>query len=97
MHAYIKLVPVKRHSAPNPGRGTFLGTLFGTFFVSQLYIRNQSHYSYMGEEIKMAYRVTTEQKKVLEARAKAEGYSKVAFYVRAVLFLSIVIFFQSLT
>jgi uncharacterized protein (DUF1778 family) len=44
----------------------------------------------MVKEIKMAYRVTLEQKKVLEARAKAEGYSKVAFYVRAILFRSIV-------
>lgn len=44
----------------------------------------------MVKEIKMAYRVTPEQKKVLEARAKAEGYSKVAFYVRAMLFRTII-------
>jgi len=33
----------------------------------------------------MAFRVTKEQKNVLEAKARAEGYTKVAFYIRAVL------------
>ncbi|MFH1770115.1 MAG: hypothetical protein ABH828_01010 [archaeon] len=34
----------------------------------------------------MGFRITKEQKNVLEAKARAEGYTKVAFYIRAVLF-----------
>lgn len=34
----------------------------------------------------MTFRLSEEQKKILEARAKAEGYSKVAVYVRAKIF-----------
>ena len=40
----------------------------------------------MVKELKMTFRLSKEQKKILEARAKAEGYSKVAFYVRAKIF-----------
>ena len=43
----------------------------------------------MVQYIKLALRVTPEQKQILEAKARALGYSKVAFYVRATLFRSI--------
>ena len=93
MLGYINLVQVKRHSDPFSGCGTFFGTFCGntnvtdfvTFFVSQLHIINGKHHDYVVQYIKMAFRVTKEQKNVLEAKARAEGYTKVAFYIRAVL------------
>lgn len=38
---------------------------------------------------KMALRVTLEQEKILQAKARSAGYTKIAFYIRAVLFRSI--------
>ena len=43
----------------------------------------------MKQEIRIVVRVTKEQKSLLEAKSKAEGYSKVAFYLRAKLFQSL--------
>ena len=38
---------------------------------------------------KLALRVTLEQEKILQAKARSAGYTKLAFYIRAVLFRSI--------
>ena len=43
----------------------------------------------MKQYIKLGIRITLEQKKILEAKAKSAGYSRVAFYVRSVLFRQI--------
>jgi len=40
----------------------------------------------MVKQLKVTFRLNEEQKKVLEAKARAEGYSKVAFYIRVKLF-----------
>lgn len=42
----------------------------------------------MANYIKLGIRVTEDQKKILEAKARSAGYTKVAFYVRAMLFKS---------
>ena len=42
----------------------------------------------MANYIKLGIRVTPEQKKILEAKARSAGYTKIAFYVRAILFKS---------
>jgi len=43
----------------------------------------------MGQYIRLGIRITPKQKKILEAKAKSAGYSKLAFYVRSILFQSI--------
>ena len=43
----------------------------------------------MDKYIKLAVRVTPEQQKILQAKAQSAGFTKVAFYVRSVLFKSI--------
>ncbi len=43
----------------------------------------------MSKYIKLGIRVTPKQHKILQAKAKFAGYTKVAFYVRAFLFKSI--------
>lgn len=40
----------------------------------------------MAKYIKLGIRVTPEQQAILQAKAKSAGFTKVAFYVRAVLF-----------
>ena len=70
-------------------KGTFLGTFYGTFFVSLVYITKGDLRVIMVQYIKLGIRVTPEQKQILETKAKTAGYSKVAFYVRSVLFRSI--------
>lgn len=40
----------------------------------------------MAKYIKLGIRVTPEQNKILQAKARSAGYTKVAFYVRAILF-----------
>ena len=42
----------------------------------------------MKQYIRIGLRVTKEQKSILEAKARAEGYTKLAFYLRSVLFRS---------
>jgi len=42
----------------------------------------------MANYIKLGIRVTPEQNKILQAKAQSAGYTKVAFYVRAILFKS---------
>ena len=41
------------------------------------------------KQIKMALRVSEEQKKILEAKARSAGYNQVVYYIRSVLFRSI--------
>jgi len=43
----------------------------------------------MGQYIRIGLRVTKEQKNILEAKAKSEGYTKLAFYLRSILFRSL--------
>ena len=43
----------------------------------------------MANYIKLGIRITPEQKMILQAKATAAGYTKVAYYVRAILFKSI--------
>ena len=42
----------------------------------------------MGQYLKFTIRITPEQKQILETKAKTAGYTKVAFYVRSILFKS---------
>jgi uncharacterized protein (DUF1778 family) len=42
----------------------------------------------MVQNIKVSIRITKEQRSLLEAKARASGYSRVSYYVRAVLFKS---------
>jgi len=43
----------------------------------------------MGNETRIVFRVTPEQKKILETKMKSAGFDNYAYYIRAVLFRSI--------
>ena len=43
----------------------------------------------MKQYIKLRITITSKQKKILEAKAQSAGYSRVAFYVKSVLFRQI--------
>ena len=65
-----------------------MGTKNGTFFVSLSYNKNADHFIYMADKVEyLMVRVTLEQKKIIEAKARNAGFKRKSDYVRSLLFI----------
>jgi len=45
----------------------------------------------MKKYIRVGFRITEQQKKILEAKARSQGYAKLASYIRSTLFRSLTV------